>query len=261
MRMGRAALMASIPLVALVVGLTEFVVPPLSQKATVWRRVAVAGANASLSEDALWFRDGNRVTRVDAVRLGGIPENVLIFERDDAGRLESVMKAATGTIEEGGRWILKNARRDIVGAPAPEYHETFALENMLGAGDLGLVLGRPGTLSISELHRRMRSPTGEARAPDERTRAGVASAYWKKLATPLLIAVMCSLAVPFVLGRGGALSTGRHLVLGALIGVGSHLLIQAIGHVGVVLALSAPAVAAAPVVVLGATAYVLLARA
>lgn len=261
MRMGRAAVLAAIPLMIVVVILMEFVVPPLSRKADVWRRVAVAGSSASLSDHALWFHDPQRVTRVGSVRLGGVPRDITVFERDETGRVLAVVAADHGEIRQGGRWVLHGVRRDVLGGANPEFHESYVLDEMLGAGDLGVVFGRATALAPSELHRRLTDSADGARSPDGKTKNAVAAAYWQKLATPFLIAVMCALAVPFVLGRGGSLSTGRHLVLGALVGVGSHLLIGAIGQIGIVLELSAPLVAAAPVLILGAAAYLLLARA
>ena len=62
-------------------------------------------------------------------------------------------------------------------------------------------------------------------------------AFWGKVVTPIVTAVMVFLAMPFVFGPLRSVSIGHRIMAGTLVGVGFHIINQMFSYMGLVFGL------------------------
>ncbi|NRA95219.1 MAG: LPS export ABC transporter permease LptG [Planctomycetes bacterium] len=253
-----AVLKASVPLLVLMALLAEFVAPPLSQEAARAKRVATRGAEAAMTEEAVWLKDRDTIVRVGAVLGGRTPQDVQVFRFDAGGILVEVLRAESASVLPGGRWLLLDVQRDVLAGGELRSRSimlpVYEIPSPLSAETLGLLISPPDLLSVSRLWREVRSDEPLA------TRDELRRSLWKKLSAPFLTLAMMLLAVPFALGGSSLQSVGRRLGFGAVVGVLAHIGVEAVAYLGALAKLDAAVVALAPVILTAGVAITLVSR-
>ena len=257
--MSRCVAAATVTGLLLMIGLgivVEFIAPFLEREAGERRRAAIGEAPTIMTQRGLWLRDGSRLARIGEVKDAPLLRDLEIFELDDAGRLQQVIRADEAEILDGGRWRL----RDFVATPVDSPLEGGAGDRLdwnpdLDVDELELLLREPRSLSLGDLHRVL----------DVRRRRGhdykrFEFIFWRKLLMPLETLLMILLSMPFVLGPFLTEGLGARVKVGAITGVSAYLLSEISGYAGLVLRMDPRLTAVIPLVIIVSVAACLLAR-
>jgi lipopolysaccharide export system permease protein len=247
-----AFLMAGIILMA------QFVVPPLEQHARTRRELALSGAGTMLPSSGFWTRDGSRFIKVGSTSNGGLLADIGIYEFDKKGSLQSYIYARTAEINEGDRWVLTGVKQKTVTKQGFVTRElpSMELDSFLSAKQVSILGMPPDTLSPFELYHYVRALQERGQNADR-----YALAFWQKLTMPLKAGAMILLALPFVVGSAREASAGVRVTLGSVVGIAYYYFDQVLGYLGLLLDLHPTITCLTPVIVFTTLALYLLRRA
>jgi lipopolysaccharide export system permease protein len=248
--------MTGIVLAAASLVLGEVVGPPLERYARQYRAAAKFGQAGIDTGRSAWIRDGS--TMLNVVAPTGEPGvgGVYLFRMGDGVRLESVGRADSIHVEPDGSWVLDNyADSRFVETGVESGPRGSPVLRGLNPDLLGLAVVRAETLSGAALYRYIRYLQ---RNGLESRRFEVT--FWSRISTSLAVAVMCVLAVPFVLGALRSGGAGARMLTGLGIGLAWFLVARTLTDGGAVWNLSPVLVAWVPTLLLAAAAAVALAR-
>lgn len=254
--LARAAGMTGIVLAAAALVLGEAVGPPLERYARQFRAEAKYGQAGLDTGRSAWIRDGN--TLLNVVAPTGEPGvgGVYLFRKGDDGWLDSVGRADSIHVEADGSWVLDNyAESRFVEAGVEAGPRGSPALRGLNPDLLGLAEVRDETLSGAALFRYIRYLQQNGL---ESRRYEVA--FWARISTALAVAVMCVLAVPFVLGALRSGGAGARMLTGLGIGLAWFLMARTLTDGGAVWGLPPLLVAWLPTALLAVAAGVALAR-
>lgn len=258
-RIAFAALKAGLLWVLLLTATDQFVASPLQQRAFDMRSNALSGGGTAElgSGAALWARQGDRILRVGALRLGRIPAGIEIFRFNAEGHLIRYIYADHAEIRHHKPWQLNGVliKAFVAGTPITTRRSSMAWQTFLTPAQMGLLEKPAESLSPVQLYGYVRylHSTGQA--------SGVyAVRLWQKLGQPLTTAAMILLAVPFSISAPRSAGFGSRIALGAIAGLGVYLADQIITNAGMLLDLSPPLIALGPGAVLLVVALAVLGR-
>ena len=175
----------------------------------------------------LWAREGNTFLNArTGEELGQgsrhwlALRDVRLYEFDDAGRLESIARAAGAEHHPGG-WLLHNVRRTyfdqraVTQTEVMEEHWASKLDDAALAASVMAPRYMPSSDLRSSIEYRRRNDL-DASAYEE--------AYWGRWFYPVNVLALCLAAIPFAFGslRSGGL--GRRLFIGIVFALGFWLL-------------------------------------
>jgi lipopolysaccharide export system permease protein len=156
---------------ALAIGVGHFVladqvVPHTAPRAALLLEPENRAGNSDHQDDeanaGIWLRDGRAVVSMErASRDGRHAENVSVFERDDKGKLTSIMRAHAARFDNG-RWTLQNVRILVPGElerDVPDMQWTTGLR----PAQLSSLAAHPSVLSIKQILRFIHKPEIGAR--------------------------------------------------------------------------------------------------
>ena len=160
-------LLAMLGPLGLAVGLGHFlladqVVPRLSPKVEQLRDPAGRAAQEERAGAAIWLRDGTSIVSFEkSSRDGRSVDFVTVYERDEKGRLISILRARSGRFGKNS-WQLRDVRVLVPGEPqseAPEMQWTTRLR----PSQLSSLAAHPSLLAMKQILRFIRHPEVGAR--------------------------------------------------------------------------------------------------
>jgi lipopolysaccharide export system permease protein len=226
---------AGVILAVLMVGVGEFVAPPLEKYA---RQIKVFSKYSEFSfagNRGTWVRDGNTIISVEEQsaesRFGGVQ----VFRLDADRRVLSIGRADTANVNWKNDWRLENYAEtrfanggaEVEKAPVEEIHST------LSPDFLGLAVIEPQAMGLGDL---LSYIDHLHRNALEAGRFEVA--FWSRTARVVALMLVLILALPFALGPMRSTGQGARTVVGILIGAGFVLLSQTLENSGQLLGLS-----------------------
>ncbi len=234
-------LVVTVAAAAVVVGLRLHVIPDLELRAAQLR--AKTDATEIVQDpqgSGYWVRAGDQLLHIERLVDGQQLSGIEIYELDDRGQVERMIRAERGDIVGARQWLLHQVDRFDFRRAGLREESVERLRWQSGLSEkqtAGLVVPMEA-LSPSALYRQIRLLK---RSDLDSHRYQVV--FWQQISHPLAMVVMGLLSLPFVLGvqRGGAL--GRSALIGGLIGIGFFLAEQLLGHLSALLGLW-PALAA-----------------
>jgi lipopolysaccharide export system permease protein len=255
----RAAALTGVALAVLTLVLGEAIGPPLERYARQYRAIAKFGRAGIDTGRSAWVRDGD--TFINVVAPSGDaddPGGVYLFRLGSGAALTAVGRADSVRAAADDAWVLDNyaESRFVPDGISVERPVGAAAVRGLNPDLLGLAAIREDTLSGVALYRYVQYLK----------RNGLAArayevAFWGRIATATAVAVMCVLAVPFVLGALRSGGTGARLLTGLGIGLAWFLANRTLTDGGEVWSLPPVVVAWLPTVLLAVAAGVALRRA
>ncbi len=247
MRLGGAVLKTGLALMLLVVLLGQFVVPYLNQYAETRRSEAVSKAGTFIKGKGFWSKDGLRYVNVSNVLHGRVPVGIDIYEFDENNRLRVFIRAKRAAIEEKKGWKLINVKRKQFDGPKirNEHLSELDWEPFLSDTQVRVLELPPQSLSPSDLYQYAQHLQETGQAAEQ-----VELRFWQQAFLPISTGVMALLSLPFLFGPLRSASFGTRLALGGMLGVGFYLLNQIVANLGLLMGISAPLVAGAPILVL-----------
>ena len=256
-RLALSALSVGLILTLATGALGEFIAPPLERYATQQRAMA---RNADLHFDtgqSVWLKHGGQIINARAQADGNWEGGVYLFSFDSKRDLISMGRAERASMYPDGLWHLEELDESKFNAGVVSVNSELdhALEPGLSPELMGLSEIRPQTMSVRDLYgyssylKRNNLDTG---------------AYdiimWFRIAGVLSVAIMTTLAVPFVFGSLRSSGGGVRLLIGIMIGVGYFLANRTLANSGQVFDLNPILVASIPSLVLMMITVVGLAR-
>ena len=100
--------------VVIVACLEEYVTPTLDQYAHISRSLALSNSQVYQGKQGLWFREGNRFIRIKTLKYGEIPQDIDIFEFNQAGEMVAYLYVEEADVQNPQKWILKNIQKKVI---------------------------------------------------------------------------------------------------------------------------------------------------
>lgn len=244
----------AVVLAAMLIG--EFVAPRAERYASDFRDIAINDRITFRGQHGFWARDGDSYINIREILPGNRISDIYIYQFDSTNRLRISTHAARAYYHKS-QWILEDiAQTTLKGTELTKrFLEKAAWDSMLKPDLISMVTINPDSLSIWDLLKY----SDFLRTNGQDTRR-YEHALWVRLAYPLATAMMVILAVPMVLKANRSTTVGKAILVGGVVGLGFHLLNQAAGHIGIVYAWPPLLSAVGPLLLITATALVLLAR-
>ncbi len=254
-----AAVLKTALLLLLVTAITgEWLAPPAAQEAERGRALAVSRGSDILGEEGYWTRDGARFLNIHRLHLGRVPSDIRLFEFDADGRLRSYLYARKAEMETTRQWLLKDVviKRFAAGTPLETLQrQTLAWRPLPALTEFGRFELPARSLAPSNLYQYI----AYLRAAGENTQR-FEILFWHKLMTPVSIAALMLLAMPFAFGSLRSASFGLRVVLGVIAGLLYVLADQLLGNIALLTGTSAALMAALPPLAAAVTGLFLLQR-
>jgi lipopolysaccharide export system permease protein len=189
------------------------------------------GPSGLASAESAWVRDGNVIMNLsrlgDPSRFGG----VYLFRLASGDRLDSIARADSAEIGDGGEWTLNNFGESRFGDDALSVVRPEALN--------GVALWRYiGYLKDNALDSRRYEVE-----------------LWRRIASAAAVAPMCVLALSFAFGQLRRAGTGARMLIGIVIGLAYFLLSRSLADGGEVFDLDPLLVGWLPTLLLAAVAF------
>jgi lipopolysaccharide export system permease protein len=231
--------------------LAEMIVPPLDQLARKKRALAVSGSGFTLTKQGFWARRGNSYIHVGKTLADGVAANVDVFETDNKGRLEVYTYAREAKIQNGNRWILKEAtRKTFTDAGIDTSHiSDLVLDSFLSTDQVEVLEIPADSLSAADLYRYTLALRESGQNSDRYDLA-----LWRKLGVPLTTGAMVLLSLPFVFGSNRRITAGKRIMLGSFVGLIFYFADQVIVNLGLLLSVNPVITAMTPVLLISGTA-------
>jgi lipopolysaccharide export system permease protein len=249
---------AGLLLALLMVGLGEYVAPPLEKYA---RQMKVFSKNSEFSfagSRGAWLRDGDTMISIQQQSDGATYGGVQVFRFDGARRLLAAGRAESASVDATNQWRLEGfaETRFHDGGTSVGRAPLQPLRSTLSADLLGLAVVEPEALGLRDL----RAYIAHLRRNDLDAES-FEVALWSRLARVAALVLVVMLALPFALGPMRSSGQGARAVIGILIGAGFVLLSQTLESSGRLFDLPPLVVGWGPTALLAALTGVLLARA
>jgi lipopolysaccharide export system permease protein len=249
---------AGVILGLLMVGIGEFVAPPLEKYG---RQLKVFSKNSEFSfagNRGAWLRDGDTIISVQQQSAGAIYGGVQVFRFDPQRRLLSVGRATSARLDAANQWQLEGFEetRFLDGRTEVGRTPLEPLRSTLSADLLGLAVVEPDAMGLRDL----RAYIAHLQRNDLES-SSFEIALWSRLSRVVALLLVVMLALPFALGPMRSSGQGARAVIGILIGAAFVLLSQTLESSGQLFDLPPLVVGWGPTVLLAALTAGLLARA
>ncbi len=229
-RITYAVLKTGLILAAIVIFIGEVIAPPAIQYAKL-KRVSAMNEKISLNTDyGLWARDGNTYIHVRRVESNGHLVGINLYLLNDQQVLQQTVSAA-GAEYKNDKWELQRVTMQTITPTGLKktYSKTLQWETLLNPEVVNVVSVTPENLSVWRL-RGYIDYLNENQLDASRYKL----TFWTKIASPLTIAVMIVLAIPFVFGSLRDAGMGKRIVIGFMLGLSFYLFNTLSGQIGLV---------------------------
>jgi len=249
--------LAGFILAVLMVGLGEFVAPPLEKYARQLKVFSKYSEFSFAGNRGTWVRDGDTIISVAQQSADARYGGVQVFRFDSERRLLGVGRAESASVDDANGWQLEGyaETRFSNGGTETDRSAVKELRTGLSAEFLGLAVVEPETMGLRDL----RAYMAHLQRNDLDATAFEA-AFWARIARVTALMLVVILALPFALGPMRDSGQGARTVLGILIGAGFVLLSQTLESSGRLFDLAPWIVGWGPTLLLAALTTALLAR-
>jgi len=230
MRITYSVLKTGIIMTVFVVVIGEFLAPPAVQYAKSLRVHAMESKISLNTDYGLWARDGSNYIHVRRVENDGRLTGVNIYVYDERHNLVQTLSAPYAEYEDDHWKLYEVTVRSIFSDRIEEkFAATTNWESLLNPDVVSVVSISPDNLSIVKLRSYI-----EYLQTNKLDSEKYELTFWSKLITPITIAAMIVLAIPFVFGSLRNVGAGQRILVGFLIGLGFFIFNKLIGNAGLV---------------------------
>ncbi|MGC8535013.1 MAG: LPS export ABC transporter permease LptG [Rhizomicrobium sp.] len=256
-RIAGALFKLTVPIVAGLFLMAEFVVPPAQQFAQTERAAKLSSSAPVRSGESFWAQGDGQYLNVKHFGFGNAPRGINIYTFSAAGALASYIHADRAIIRPNGTWLLAGVvqTRLMSSEFQTEHLTSLAWHSFLPKKQARLLVLPPESMPPIELYLYVRN-LEKHNQPATRYQ----QAFWEKISIPLSMFAMILVAMPFVFRTSRAQNSGQQLAIGAIIGVVFTLIQQITAHLDLLLALNPAAIITAPPILLMIAAIYLFRR-
>ncbi|SQI36604.1 Lipopolysaccharide export system permease protein lptG [Leminorella richardii] len=229
LQIASAVMKTAIPLVLLTMAIGEWVAPIGEQTARNVRAQMLYGSSLLSTKDGMWAKDNHDFIYIQNVVNESELSGVSIYHFDEARKLQSVRYAGTAVYNKDRQsWTLSQVDQSdlsqtnkIVGTQT--LNEEW--KTNLTPDKLGVVAMNPESLSASGLYEYSQylKQSGQ-----EANRYSLL--FWKKIFTPISVAVMMLMALSFIFGPLRSVPMGVRVVTGIACGFVFYVLNEVFGQ-------------------------------
>ena len=233
----------TVPILLVLFLVSEYVIPPAQQFAQTARAARLSTSASFRDANGFWAQSNGQYLNVERFGYGNNPRNINIFHFGEDGVLTSYIHAGRAVIQPDGEWLLSDVvrKRLQAGEFRTDDLPLLAWHSFLPRRQAQLLVLPPESMPPVELYRYVRSlERGHQPA------ARYAEEFWAKASTPLSMAAMILIAIPFVFGSARSQNAGQQLTIGAIVGIAFTLFQQISAHLDVLLDLNPAITAMAP---------------
>lgn len=219
---------AFVMLVSIILG--EFISPRTEQYAQMVRSVAISKQLSLEGDQGLWARDGDNVINIQKVLGTGHLGDIYIYHLGKQLQVDSMRYAKSADFQRD-QWRLREVKTTVFNEDRvhSEYQQETGWRTSISPDLLKTVSFNSSTQSTYDLYHYIKYLESNDVAADT-----YKTAFWGKVATPLVTGVMVLLAIPFVFGPLRSVGIGQRILVAVLVGVGFHIVNLTFTHVGIV---------------------------
>ncbi|MDR8524913.1 MULTISPECIES: LPS export ABC transporter permease LptG [Shewanella] len=230
-----SAMKTAIPLMIIVMMLTEWVAPVAELRAKEIKRTNVSGGSLIDSSRGIWAKDGDLFVNIGGAADINNLRDITLYEFDDTTNLTSTVHADSAEYKDE-YWLLRDVRRTTL------KNEQVVLVNLeqdkwvssLTPEKLSVVSVKPEALSIEGLLDYLDYLESNHQASER-----YELALWRKLMQPVTVAVMMLVALSFVFGPLRTVTMGARVLLGVVAGFSFYICSEIFGPLSIVYGLPA----------------------
>ncbi|PYE31806.1 lipopolysaccharide export system permease protein [Idiomarina fontislapidosi] len=213
-----AVMKTAIIMMIAVIAIGEWVAPPMEAKGRLIRAQEISGGSLISAQRGVWAKDGDDFINISEVEDTGRLNGVLIYDFDGKQQLDKVTYAQTAVFNNDA-WRLNNVVET-------QLTEQEVIENRfdstmwrpsLTPDKLGVVTIKPESLSITGLIDYLTYLKA-----NEQSAQRYELALWRKLLSPITVAVMLLVALSFIFGPLRETSMGARILMGVITGFAFH---------------------------------------
>lgn len=217
-------------LIVLSFALSEWVIPYTSEKAKAAKSENYA---ASLGEvRGYWTKEGQRFVYIDYANADGQLTNIQLLDFDQNYRLASILKAPEGHFVAEKSWQLKDVEQVDIFQDGRAQRTTIANDQLplaLQPKYVHMVTVDPEDLAFSQLLSFMGYMHEYSQIPKK-----YSLAFWKKVASPLVLIALVVVACSFIFGPLRQQSMGFRLVIALFTGLGFYYVQDFLGYASLI---------------------------
>ena len=231
-RIVAAVLELIVPIVAVLLLVSEFVVPPAQQAAQSQRAAALSSASSFHPDNSLWAEGNHQYLNVREFQRNNVPVGIDIYGFAADGSLRSVIHADRAGIEPDGVWLLAGVtRRQVHGFDIRIDHlPSLPWHSFLPARQVRFLILPLNSVPPVALFRYVcRLKPGDFQA------GRYGRELWARIGIPFSMVAMVMISAPFVFGPTRTRTAGQSIARGIGIGLVFSLGQQIVGRLGLLL--------------------------
>ena len=228
-RIGWPVGLAGLTLAIIMYGLGEYAAPPMAQFAKREKTTAKMADVSFAGSSSAWVKDGDLILRVQTGDADHAFGGVSVFKLDGPTRLSSILRAASISVADPGRWILNDVATSRFGKDHVDA-DTSSQEIMHSTVN-------PDFLGLAQTDPQLLTLRGLASYIDHLRRNHLETAvfeigFWSRIARLFAVIIVTLLALPFVFGPLRTTGAGTRTVIGVLLGVVFFLITRTVENGG-----------------------------
>ncbi|MCL1079762.1 LPS export ABC transporter permease LptG [Parashewanella spongiae] len=246
----------AVPLMLLVMALSEWGAPVAEKKAYELRASRISSGSLIKSRQGVWAKDGEFFVNIGQVNSINRLSNITLYSFDERHKLRHMIFAKSADFISG-TWKMHQVTQThltdskITDSKLIEYD----WQSTLTPDKLSVVSAKPESLSIQGLIDYL-----DYLKINRQDASQYQLALWRKIMQPFTVAVMLLVALSFIFGPLRTVTMGARVLMGVIAGFSFHICNQIFGPLSLVYELSPIVGAAAPSLLFAMIAIYLIRR-
>ena len=213
-----AVMKTAVVMMIAVIAIGEWVAPPMEAKGRLIRAQEISGGSLISAQRGVWAKDGDDFINISEVEDTGRLNGVLIYDFDGQQQLETVTYAQTAVYSNESWRLSQVVETRLTQQKVIEKRlDSTVWQSSLTPDKLGVVTIKPESLSISGLIDYLTYLKS-----NEQSAQRYELALWRKVLSPVTVAVMLLVALSFIFGPLRETSMGARILLGVITGFAFH---------------------------------------
>jgi lipopolysaccharide export system permease protein len=230
LRIALSVLKTAIPMVLIVMVMSEYVAPVTDKQAYSMRDEARKGELRVSNKYGVWVKDADSFVSVGRMNNKAELFDVQLYFFDEQMELERAMAARNGSYQNGS-WLLQNISVTTFTAEKTltEELDEFVWKTELTPKKLEVILSDPDRMSMRDIYNYIAYLEN-----NDQDASRYWLSLWRKAVLPFTVVVMMLLSVSFIFGGLRTVTMGTRLIFGIASGFVFHVLGELFGPVSLV---------------------------
>lgn len=248
-----SVLKASSLMMIAILMLGEWGAPKFESQARQLRAQAVSGGALLSSPDGIWAKDGQSFIHIGELEETGVIQSLTVYDFE----AEKLVRVVHGekAVYQSDHWFLTQVEithfeEQRIQKERLNQYDWYA---GLTPNQLGVVMVRPESLSISGLYEYI-----AYLEKNQQNATRYELAFWRKIFSPLTVAVMLLVALSFIFGPMRSVTMGARVLLGVITGFVFHIINEVFGPLSQVYSVPPPLAALLPSLLFASAALYIL---